>query len=195
MKNVLDEILNRTQTNFSDLPKECIEKLLSEVTLKSYAKNELLVKDGQHAKTAYFIVEGVARAYYYVSEKDITDWFALENELICPIVSFFSEKASPHYIQVLQNSIVIEIQQDTISQLCKEYHQFETFMRKELTQTMLRQQNRISTILFYTAEQKYLRFMEDYPGLANKIPLKHIASHLGMTLETLSRTRKSLGLI
>jgi len=189
----INEIIYKNQSKFSNLPKECLDKLLNQATLKSFSKHEKLVKEGQYAKKAFYIVEGMARAYYYVNEKDITDWFAFENEIICPIVSFFSEKSSPHSIQVLENSIVVEIHQETVNQLCKEFHEFEYFIREEVTQTMLRQQHRISTILFYTAEQKYLQFLKDHPY--DRIPLMHIASHLGMTLETLSRVRKSAGLI
>lgn len=36
---------------------------------------------------------------------------------------------------------------------------------------------------------KYARFMETNPGLINRISLRYIAFHLGITLETLSRIR------
>lgn len=191
----INEIIQKNHPKFSSLPKECLEKLLNQSVIKAFLKHDILVKEEQLSKKAFYIVEGMARAYYYVNEKDVTDWFAFENEIICPIVSFFSDKPTPHYIQVGENSIVIEFHVNIVDQLCKEFHEFESFIKQEITQTMLRQQHRISTILFYTAEQKYLQFLKDYPDKYERIPLMHIASHLGMTLETLSRIRKSLGLI
>ena len=191
----INDIIQKSHPKFSSLPNACLEKLLNQSVIKSFLKHEILVTEGQFSKKAFYIVEGMARAYYYVNEKDITDWFAFENEIICPIVSFFSDKSTPHYIQVGENSVVIEIYKDTLDRLCNEFREFESFIKQELTQTMLRQQHRISTILFYTAEQKYLQFLKDYPNTYERIPLMHIASHLGMTLETLSRIRKSVGLI
>ena len=132
----INEIIHNNQSKFSNLPKKCLYELLNQDTLKSFSKNEQLVKEGQYAKKAFFIVKGMARAYYYVNEKDITDWFAFENEIICPIVSFFGEKSSPHSIQVLENSIVVEIHRETVNQLCKEFHEFESFIREEVTQTL-----------------------------------------------------------
>jgi len=51
-------------------------------------------------------------------------------------------------------------------------------------------QNRIQASLSFTAEEKYLNFVNKYPGFAMRIPQAMIASYLGMTPETLSRIRK-----
>ena len=45
----------------------------------------------------------------------------------------------------------------------------------------------------YTAAQKYAWFLEKYPGLDEVIGDKYIASFLGVTPVTLSRSRKALG--
>jgi len=41
-----------------------------------------------------------------------------------------------------------------------------------------------------TAAERYQRFVEDSGHLLQHVPLKHIASYLGMTPETLSRVRR-----
>ena len=42
------------------------------------------------------------------------------------------------------------------------------------------------------ATARYLHFIEQYPDLINRLPLYHVASHLGITPTQLSRIRKSL---
>ncbi len=186
----LTEIVESIQIKYASLSTDCINELIGQLQIRSFAKNEIFVKEGQFSKKAYFIITGSARAYYYKNDKDVTDWFAFESEFICPIVSFFSDKPSPHYIQALEDSTLVEISKEAIDKLAKTHCELESLMKAIVTETMLKQQKRISSILFYSAEDKYKQLLEEYPTILSRIPLTHIASHLGMTLETLSRVRK-----
>lgn len=47
-------------------------------------------------------------------------------------------------------------------------------------------------LYFDTAEERYIELLNDYPDIEKEIPLKHIASTLGISPETLSRIRKKL---
>lgn len=187
----INQVFDEIQKKYSTLPPECIQELLGLINPRPCRKNEILVSEGDYAQMVYFIVNGCARAYYLKDGRDISDWFALENEFICSIVSFFDDKPSPHFIQTLEDSLLIEIPRQAIDQLSMKYHAFEKLMRLVVTETMLSQQQRISSILFYSAEEKYRQLEKDHPQIIQRVPLMHIASHLGMTLETLSRVRSS----
>jgi len=186
----LSEIFKSIQIKYTSLSDNCIKDLLNELKIISFAKNEIFVKEGQFSKKAYFVIAGSARAYYYKNDKDITDWFAFEGDFICPIVSFFSNKPSPHYLQAIEDSTLAEISKEKFDELTKTHLELQRLINAIVTETMLKQQKRISSILFYSAEEKYRQLLQEYPNILNRTPLKHIASHLGMTLETLSRVRK-----
>jgi len=105
------------------------------------------------------------------------------------IVSFFSEEPSPHYVEFVEDSVVYEFSKETLDRLSAKHHDIERFISKVVTETMLGLCERLYTIQFNKAEDRYKHLLGIYPDITNRIPLTHIASYLGITLETLSRIR------
>lgn len=174
---------------YAPLSPACQKELIERLTIVTYKKGEVLVREGQYADKAYFILQGCARAYYLKDGKDVSDWFAFENEFISAIVSFFSEEPSAHYIEMVEDAVVMEISKESTEILSGKFHDFERLMREVVTRTMLSQREKMFSILFNTAKEKYDHIIRIRPDITNRIPLIHIASYLGMTIETLSRVR------
>ncbi|MCG8331217.1 MAG: Crp/Fnr family transcriptional regulator [Chitinophagales bacterium] len=185
----IEKILNEIGEIYSPLSSECQQELIANFNALTIRKGEVVVREGQFSDKAYLIVQGCARAYYLKDGKDISDWFAFENEFMASIVSFFSEKPSPHYIEFVEDSVVLEFSKDTIDHLSNKYHDFERLISKVVTVTMLGLRERLSSILFNKAEDRYKQLIGIRPDITNRMPLTHIASYLGITLETLSRIR------
>lgn len=152
-------------------------------------KSSLLVTEGQYADKSYFIIKGSARAYYIKDGKDITDWFAFENDFINSINSFFENIPSPHFIELLETTTFLEISKEDIFNLADKYHDFDRLLRVIATKTMLALSKRIFSIQFEPARQKYENLLNIRPDITQRVPLMHIASYMGITLETLSRIR------
>ncbi|XCF05349.1 Crp/Fnr family transcriptional regulator [Tamlana crocina] len=185
----IEKILNQIGEIYSPLSNECLQEFISNSELITYRKGDTVVKEGQYSKKAYLIIKGCARAYYLKDGKDISDWFAFENQFMASIVSFFSNEPSPHYVEFIENSIVLEFSKDTVDELSNKYHVFERFISKVVTETMLGLCERLHTIQFTKAEERYQNLISIYQDITQRIPLTHIASYLGITLETLSRIR------
>lgn len=56
-----------------------------------------------------------------------------------------------------------------------------------------RQQIQID-LLTLTAEERYLKLLSEKPEIFQRVSLKHIASYIGVTAESLSRLRKNISL-
>lgn len=184
-----EKILNEIGEIYSPLSKACQREFIANSKVSMFKRGEIVVRQGQFSKKAYLIVKGCSRAYYLKDGKDISDWFTFENQFMAPIVSFFSEKPSPHYVEFIEDSTVLEFSKDTMDELKNKHHDFERFISLVVTETMLGLCERLYTIQFNKAVERYNHLLSIYPYITNRIPLTHIASYLGITLETLSRIR------
>jgi CRP-like cAMP-binding protein len=84
----------------------------------------------------------------------------------------------------------LEISKSDFERLTNTYHDFERLARVVVTKTMLQLQQRIVAVQFETALQKYENLIALRPDITQRVALSHIASYLGITIETLSRIRK-----
>lgn len=187
----LQNLITKITKQYTPLSETCQQELLEGAKLLTADKSTILVREGAYADKTYFIIKGCARAYYLKDGKDISDWFAFENDFISSIVSFFTDRPSPHYVELLEDSVLLEFSKTKIDELSDKHHDFERLIRMIVTETMLRQQERIASILFQRAEQRYLETLQIFPNITQRVALTHIASYLGITLETLSRIRSS----
>ena len=185
-----EEVINIISETYSTLTDECQQEFSNSSKISILQKGTTLVKEGQYSDKTFFIIEGCARAYYLKDGKDISDWFAFENDFISSINSFFQDIPSPHYIELLEDSILLEISRKDVELLSAKYHEFERLSKIIIIKTMLQLQERISSMQFHSAEQKYENLLSIRPNITQRIALTHIASYIGITLETLSRIRK-----
>lgn len=185
----INSIINLISELYSPLSEACASDLASVSRILSFDKPTIIVKEGQFANKTYFIIKGCARAFYLKDGKDITDWLAFENDFISAINSFFLDIPSPHYIEVLEASELLEFSREDSLILSDKYHDFERLASKVITRTLLQLQQRVVSIQFETAQQRYENLLAIKPNITQHVPLTHIASFLGITLETLSRIR------
>ena len=73
--------------------------------------------------------------------------------------------------------------------LSDKYWEFDRMGKMIITETMLYLQKRIVSIQFETAANRYQTLLKEKSDIELRVPLKHLASYLGITLETLSRIR------
>jgi CRP-like cAMP-binding protein len=176
------------------LSPEVVAFLQKHVISLSVRKRKLLLKEGTVCNHIYFVVKGAIRGFRREGQKDITTWIVIENELVTSIFSLDNPSPSVENIQAVENSELLAITYDELDQLYEQFPEFNLIARKLLQHYYADAEKRAFIARLTKAENKYRNFLMMHPSLANRIPLKYIASYLGMTLETLSRVRKKFKL-
>jgi CRP-like cAMP-binding protein len=186
--------LNLLSTNLnkiSPLSHESESEFLSVWKYWSVPKDHLLVRQNTVSDYIYFIERGVARIFYYKNEKEITEWIAMDEQFFLSISSFYQRIPGRLVIQTLEPSEVYGIYHDDLMSLANKYHDVERLLRNMMTGGFIMSQQRMFSIQFESAKQRYENLLKNTPDIIRRVPLSYIASFLGVTLETLSRIRSA----
>ncbi|HET6769444.1 MAG TPA: Crp/Fnr family transcriptional regulator [Chitinophagaceae bacterium] len=160
----------------------------------SFRKGKLLLKAGQLCEHIYFIKKGAVRGFIKEGTKDITTWITAENEVVSSISALEEKEPAMENMQAIEHCELLALTWDDFQNLYTKFPEFNIVARKVLQKYYQDAEGRAFIARLTKAENKYRLFITRYGHLANRIPLKYIASFLGITLETLSRVRKKLSL-
>ena len=160
----------------------------------SFRKGKLLLKAGEICEHIYFIKTGAVRGFIKEGKKDITTWITAENEVVSSISALDARAPAIENMQAIENCELIALTYSHFQDLYIKFPEFNIVARKVLQKYYQDAEGRAFIVRLTNAENKYRLFLTMYGHLANRIPLKYIASFLGITLETLSRVRKKLSL-
>ena len=155
----------------------------------SFPKHHHLHREDTVCSHLYWIEKGIVRSYYHKDGKDITAHFATEGEIITAIDSFIQRKRSRYNLELLEDSTLTVITHQDLTMLLDNYPQYEHEARLFLERVYIDLAERVEDLLFYDAKERYEKLIERNSSLLQRVSLKHIASYLGITQETLSRIR------
>jgi CRP-like cAMP-binding protein len=168
------------------------EKKLAEYTqILELKKKDFLLKEGQVCKSLYFVESGCLRLFY-INDKGVEQiiQFAIEHWWMSDFMSFSLQKPSHFYIQTVEKSTVVSLDQQAQDALCKQVPQIERYFRLVLQRAYAASQFRLRYLSDLSKEESYRYFIADFPGFAQRIPQYMLASYLGLTPEYLSEIRK-----
>lgn len=155
-------------------------------------KKKMLLKAGTMCHYIYFIKKGAVRGYIKEGNQDITTWITVEGEMVSSISSLDMQSLASENMQAIENCELFALSFIHVNELYEKFPEFNITIRLLLQHYYADAERRAFIARLTKAENKYRHFLVRYHHLTNRIPLKYIASFLGITLETLSRVRKSM---
>jgi signal-transduction protein with cAMP-binding, CBS, and nucleotidyltransferase domain len=168
-----------------------IESIAVFQTLK---KGETLLQNGEIAKNLHFIAKGVLRAFITDQQGNFYNKnLFLENYFAGSKVSLMLKSPSNFTIEALEDSIIINLNYKKYISLINENDDLKNFYIAHLEKNwIIDKEQREVALVMQNATERYVSLLEKHPSIAERVPLLHIASHLGITPTQLSRIRKSL---
>lgn len=157
-----------------------------------FDKNKIMTKQGVIENYLSFIESGVVRLYIPDDENELTFNFSFNKEFTCAYDSFLTQTPSEYELQALTKTIVWQI---SYSDLQKVYAQTKVgnyLGRFASEKLFLAKSKRELSLLKYNAKERYLRLFNEQPDILKFIPMKYIASYIGITPQGLSRIRRQI---
>jgi len=183
------DVARELARRYSTMTHEELDILESVLVAKKYAKNEMILKDGEVCENIYWIVKGLVRQFYYKNGKELTEYMATENTIVMCIESLFKEEPSHLQIKALEPTIVYCLPKAALEVVAMKSVNIQILYRKILEESLILSQIHADMLRFESALDRYQKLVKRQPQLVLRAPLVYIASYLQMTPETLSRVR------
>lgn len=158
---------------------------------KTYSKDDIILKRGHIANHYYFIKSGGLRFFSGEYEDQHTAWAFFPGTFITEISSLAHNKPTRFNISSIEDTALLVIEKGDMETLYKEFPVWQEFGRKLWEDICIQQVDQNLNLQTLTAEGVYLKLMET-PEFIQKIPVKHLASILGITPNALSRIRRNI---
>jgi CRP-like cAMP-binding protein len=186
-KHFLTQIFNE-----QSFKKEDLEKILSLYKRVEFAKNDYLVKQGMTANFYYFMESGYARSYAIdLDGNDISTKFFSSTDIVIDWHSYFLRTKCREDIQAVTTSVAWKITFDDFMKLFS-IEAFREVGRTRLVNNYFELKNHTVSVIADPAKDRYLNLLKAKPDILQNVPLKQIATFLGITDTSLSRIRKEI---
>ena len=191
MKEYIDQYRRYYQKYIDFLPEEVdyYEENIEYIEIK---KKEFLLKSGEIEQYSYFIIEGAFRQFIEKDGKEICIEFGFPNNILCAFLSYHSAKPSTISVQALSNGKLLRLSKKNVDEFNEISKNSERFTRKTMEFFYTVKLKREISLLTTTAEERYLKLLEIQPKIIKIIPVKDLATYLGIHPESLSRIRKKV---
>ena len=183
------DVARELARRYSTMTHEELDLLESILVPKKYAKNEMILREGEVCENIYWVVKGLIRQFYYKNNKELTEYMAAENSICMCIESLFREEPTKLQIIAIEPTIVYLLPKQTLEQVAMKSVNIQILYRKILEESLILSQIHADMLRFESALDRYQKLVKRQPQLVLRAPLVYIASYLQMTPETLSRVR------
>lgn len=173
------------------MPTKLVKTLEQNLEIKEVTKGTILLEEGQVSSHASAVLSGLLRSYYYINDDvEVTSRFTPEGEIVLSVNSFYSREPGYEYLIAEEDSILARLSYEHHQKLLEDFLEYNFIVRVQTEKYYRASEQHLAKLRKQNAQERWAYFIEAYPDLLPRVQLSHIASFLGMNLETLSRVRR-----
>lgn len=184
MKNIKERILN-----YYPVGNEALQAMLECMTPAHCPKGTMLVRSGTTDRNIYFIEEGVTRSIFHHDGIDTTTWFSIEGDTTFGMHSLYHGTPAVESVEALTDCLIYTMPIEKLNALYEKYIDIANWGRVIHQECNILLSHLFVERLQLPPKERYIKFLEHYPGLLNRVKLKYVAEFLGISIYTLSRIR------
>ena len=177
---------------FSSL-KESEFSILEDLTnKKKYRKGDTILKAGQVAENIIFLNSGIVSSVYIQKTKKFIRDFYFPPHIFTEQESFEKQIPAKFSIICVTDISCHFMSKDNLENAYNRIPNLKGIANNLLFTGFVNISNRLESLLTLNPEKRYLKLLNENPKLLHEIPLKMIASYLGVTDVALSRIRSRI---
>jgi CRP-like cAMP-binding protein len=174
------------------IPGQDVEPIASKFQEMKIKKGKHLLLPGKNCNYLAFIEQGAFRVYYYdVRGRQVITWFSFSEMVITDLLGFYTNEKATFYVEAMEDSIIYKITKRDLESLYKDNPKYLEFGKRFAEEALTMLMERTMSLHTKSAEERYKELLM-VPHFMQKIPLKYLASYLGITDTSLSRIRKNI---
>lgn len=182
-------LLKAKLEDFGQLPEESWQMLRDSLQANTFRAGDFLLSEGQVCQSIFFINQGYCRRFHRTEGDEISTQFYFEQEFATNTKSLVAGTPSEYFIQASQEVEAIIFDKATLLGLYQRSVAIESVGRKLLEQLLIQQEEHAHIFKLFNPKERYEYLLKHHPAIIQRVPLRHIASYLGIARETLSRIR------
>eukprot|EP00388_Colpodella_angusta_P012418 GDKJ01031500.1.p2 GENE.GDKJ01031500.1~~GDKJ01031500.1.p2 ORF type:complete len:194 (-),score=18.33 GDKJ01031500.1:647-1228(-) len=178
--------------NPQNFKEEDLKTIFGQYQKIEFAKNDYLIKEGTTANYYYFMEAGFARSYVIdLDGNDISTKFFSSTDIIIDWHSYFLKTKCRENVQAISPCTAWKISFENFMKL---FHieSFREVGRTRLVNNYFELKTHSVSVIADPAKERYLNLLKTKPDIVQNVPLKQIATYLGITDTSLSRIRKEI---
>lgn len=164
----------------------------SKLEKQEFPKRTMILKAGTTENYLSFIEKGIVRLCIPRDFDELTFGFSHEGTFVSAYDSFLTQSPSKYHIETITDTVLWRVTYTDLQLIYKHTTIGNTIGRGAAEALFLEKSKRELSLLNDTAEQRYRNLFTEKPHLFQQIPLKFIASYIGITPQALSRIRKRI---